>query len=729
MEESTILSPSSTPTTFMPMSSSSPTSSPSINITETFLVAQQAEAEHEFDAQAGFVLIFTLIACLLLAYSVKRFRIYWLPESAGALLVGVVVGGIARLSLADHGGEGGGGGEDGRGDKGFHLELFEFSPEVFFFFLLPPIIFEAGYSLDRKGFFDNIGAITLYAFGGTIISTFVVGYICYGAAIIGLLPYGTIDTSSPMEALLFGSLISAVDPVATLSIMGNEELNVDPLLYSLVFGESVLNDAIAISLFKTFFQFYNVPNLIALEENDHDNDNNDTSTTTTTAVLPTSYMTIAISFVVVSGLSIFVGVLLGLGPSWLYKHTQLRRYPNLETSLLLCFCYLCYATAEALELSGIMALFFQGVVLSHYNAYNLSPRAHVASEQIFSTFATLTETIVFVYMGMGVFTGGFQHWNLTFCVVAFIACLIGRALNIFPLSFLANLCRKGRRQSGGGGGSGDYKITPKMQMVLWFAGLRGAIAFALAENMPGPHKDVYATATLTICIVTTVVCGGFTERILTVFGMREEPTPKLKATPYKYDLTNGDDGGDEDARNGYSDDGGDDDDDNTAMNSLSYKPPTPKREETILTQRRRRIEEGIKGVWNRFDSRVLQPHFGGEDDGRYSSHSNSSVSSGVDDVERRDDRIRQTNNHDNNQFEDDGIRLDTQFADPSLRTQFTTPPRSTNRNTSYVFEMQTMNSSRNGSNSNNDEGDKMDDGDDDDNEETVALTSKRAGNM
>ena len=61
-----------------------------------------------------------------------------------------------------------------------------------------------------------------------------------------------IDTENPMEALLFGALISAVDPVATLSIMGSPELNCDPLLYSLVFGESVLNDAVAIVLFKSW---------------------------------------------------------------------------------------------------------------------------------------------------------------------------------------------------------------------------------------------------------------------------------------------------------------------------------------------------------------------------------------------------------------------------------------------------------------------------------------------
>jgi sodium/hydrogen exchanger 8 len=85
-----------------------------------------------------------------------------------------------------------------------------------------------------------------------MISTFVVGFLTFYAGQLGWID---IDTSSPLEALLFGALISAVDPVATLSILGNPELNVDTLLYSLVFGESVLNDAVAIVLFNTFLQF------------------------------------------------------------------------------------------------------------------------------------------------------------------------------------------------------------------------------------------------------------------------------------------------------------------------------------------------------------------------------------------------------------------------------------------------------------------------------------------
>lgn len=425
------------------------------------------------------------------------------------------------------------------------------SPEVFFFFLLPPIIFEAGYSLDKKGFFENIGAITLYAMLGTLISTFVVGILCFYAAKIGMI--NGIDKENPMESLMFGSLISAVDPVATLSIMGNAELGVDPLLYSLVFGESVLNDAIAISLFKTFFRYYK-------PEGPDWKDS--------------GIFSALLSFFVVSALSILVGVSLGLAASWLYKHTDLKRYPNLETSLLFCFCYLCYATAEAVALSGIMALFFQGITLSHYNSYNLSETAHVASEQIFSTFATLTETIVFIYMGMGVFTGRFQTFDITFSLIALIACFIGRFLNIVPLSWVANLCRKGR-----------HIITRRHQAVLWFAGLRGAIAFALSENMPGPHKDVYATGTLSICVFTTLVCGGFTERVLSIFGMKEDGRHRR---------------------------GGEDGED-LKLNSLSYTP-IKRQSETHIDVRRRRIREGIKGLWSRFDDQILKPHFGGEDE-------------------------------------------------------------------------------------------------------------------
>jgi len=439
-----------------------PTASPTIENLDA------AEETHQFDADAAFLLNITLICCTLLAYYLKKNKCYFLPESAVAMLVGVLIGGIARLTVTD-------------------LTLFSFSPEFFFFVLLPPIIFEAGYSLEKKQFFENIGAICLFAFGGTIISAFVVGMLTFWFAQLGIIHH--VDKNNPMEALLFGSLISAVDPVATLSIMGSPELQCDNLLYSLVFGESVLNDAVAIVLFKTFHKYYD-------PEGPEFN----------RSVIPHALF----SFLSMTVLSILVGATLGLLVSYIYRHTTLSDFPKLEASLLFLFCYCCYATAEAIQLSGIMALFFNGIVLSHYNSYNLSNTAQVTTEQFFATLAVTMETIVFLYMGMCVFTGRFKNWDVVFAFMGLLFCLIGRAMNIFPISWIANCCRR----------RGENKISLKMQCVLWFAGLRGAIAFALSMNMPGPNSDSYATATLFICMFTTIVCGGFTEPMLSHFGMK-----------------------------------------------------------------------------------------------------------------------------------------------------------------------------------------------------------------
>jgi len=428
-----------------------------------------AEELHEEDANAAVFLNIILIICVLVSYLIKEYKIYYLPESAAAMIIGVAIGAFLSVFLTD-------------------LTLYQFSPEFFFFVLLPPIIFEAGYALEKKRFFENIGAIALYAVFGTIISTFTVGMLTFLCAQHGLI--AGISKTNPMESLLFGALISAVDPVATLSIMNNPELHCNKLLYSLVFGESVLNDAVAIVLFKTFREYYD-PEAPDLSSGD----------------IPKVFL----SFFTISFFSILVGGISGLITSFIYKNTLIRKYANLESTLLFLFCYFCFAVAESLGLSGIMALFFNGIVLSHYNSYNLSEGSRHATEQIFATLATLSETIVFLYMGMGVFTGKFSNWNLSFTLFAMLFCVIGRFFNIFPLSFILNTRR-----------SSKSKINGKMQTVLWFAGLRGAIAYALAENMPGENKSTYVAGTLSICLITTVLCGGFTERILYVTGMKED---------------------------------------------------------------------------------------------------------------------------------------------------------------------------------------------------------------
>jgi NhaP-type Na+/H+ and K+/H+ antiporters len=141
-----------------------------------------------------------------------------------------------------------------------------------------------------------------------------------------------------------------------------------------------------------------------------------------------------------------------------------------------------------------------------------------------------------------------------------------------------------------------------MQLVLWFVGLRGAIAYALAENMPGENGATYVTATLSICLTTTIICGGFTERILSISGMKdEEPSDEQNVESEEEDslvLS---------AANGYTE-------------NASW---------------------GIKEVLLKFDRNVLQLYFGGKvrsrrskNDGRSRGNYELGILDSTDDQER-----------------------------------------------------------------------------------------------
>jgi len=121
--------------------------------------------------------------------------------------------------------------------------LLSFSPSVFFIVLLPPIIFNSGYHLRRDLFFRYITPICLFACLGTAACAAVVATLLYVCRqYLGFEP-------SYLELLAFGALISATDPVSTLAVFSSKK--VDPQLFYLVFGESVINDAVGLVLFES----------------------------------------------------------------------------------------------------------------------------------------------------------------------------------------------------------------------------------------------------------------------------------------------------------------------------------------------------------------------------------------------------------------------------------------------------------------------------------------------
>ncbi|KMY88580.1 sodium/hydrogen exchanger 6 isoform X6 [Drosophila simulans] len=348
-----------------------------------------------------------------------------------------------------------------------------FDPEVFFNIILPPIIFYAGYSLKKKYFFRNLGAILTFAIVGTTLSAFLIGGFMYGC--VKLMPKYLSSSFTFLDSLYFGALISPTDPLTILAIFN--DLRVDVNLYALVLGESVLNDAVAIVLSGAIQNY-----------GEHYSSTGDFETT--------AFLRSLSDFFSIFFLSLMIGAAMGCLTALMTKFTRVRDFPLLESALFVLMSYSTFLLAEATELTGVVAVLFCGICQAHYTYNNLSEDSRQRTKQIFELLNFLAENFIFSYIGVSMFTFPKHHFDAGFIITAFICAAIGRAVNVYPLSWLLNIKRK-------------PKISTNFQHMLFFAGLRGAMSFALAiRNTVSDERQTMLTATSLIVIFTVVIQGG-----------------------------------------------------------------------------------------------------------------------------------------------------------------------------------------------------------------------------
>lgn len=430
--------------------------------------------------------------------------------------------------------------------------LLSFSPQVFFIALLPPIIFNSGLRVGAL-FFRHLAPICMFAVLGTTISAISVAFMLKGLCSLGLCGgfYPTLT-----ELLTFGALISSTDPVSTLAVFSAKR--VDPQLFYLVFGESVLNDALGIVLFEAFAKFIR-------QDNDFSS-------------ILTGLAEFFLDLFLDSFGSLALGMVCGLATAFLFKQIDFRKMRLVEMSLYLLMVYVPFLIAEILHLSGIISLLAVGVTANRYVVPNLSPLTKINADILFRLLAHLAETSIFLELGLSVF-GLVGHWNWAFIGWSLMACLVGRALHVYPLSFLFNslLLRQfpgdydiddettedSSSANYGNGNSNrnnndlserfnvnttvqdlpddgmvirrsesnmtassemtatpikrkDLKIRRKTQHMLWFSGLRGAVAYACVRTFPNTfgHLKTFTTTTMAIVLVTVYILGGTTELAL-----------------------------------------------------------------------------------------------------------------------------------------------------------------------------------------------------------------------
>uniref|UniRef100_A0A8C2WCK3 Sodium/hydrogen exchanger n=1 Tax=Cyclopterus lumpus TaxID=8103 RepID=A0A8C2WCK3_CYCLU len=362
------------------------------------------------------------------------------------------------------------------------LRKVTFDPEVFFNILLPPIIFHAGYSLKKRDFFRNLGSIITYAFLGTAISCFVIGNMMYGVVKLMQVLGQLTDKFYYTDCLFFGALISATDPVTVLAIFN--DLDADGDLYALLFGESVLNDAVAIVLSSSIMAYQ--------------------------PSAGNTHMFDASAFF--KSVGVFVGIFSGSfvmgAATGVVTFTKLHCFPLLETALFFLMSWSTFLLAEACGFTGVVSVLFCGITQAHYTCNNLSAESNQRTKQLFEVLHFLAENFIFSYMGLALFTFQNHIFSPIFIVGAFTAIFVGRAFNIYPLSFLLNL---GRR----------HRIKGNFQHMMMFAGLRGAMAFALAIRDTATYaRQMMFTTTLLIVFFTVWVFGGGTTPMLSWLHIR-----------------------------------------------------------------------------------------------------------------------------------------------------------------------------------------------------------------
>lgn len=411
---------------------------------------------------SGSILVFTMFSEPFL----KSFNLEWIPTSGLAIVMGLVLGGIVKISNNDTA-----------------ISTQEFDSKLFTLLLLPVIIFEAAYHSSNYYVFLMLKPILLFSFAGTLLSFFVI-WPCS----LSFLPNA--------EAAMFAALISAVDPVATLSVFS--AIKVEPKLEAFISGEAILNDAISIALYRAAKEFEGENAARSLGEN-----------------IGLFILLLTSSVAIGLGVGLICAVAFKFGRLWQVHHVQS------EIVIFIAFSYTSFLIAEMAGQSGIIASLIAGFTMKDFAKPNLTMKAQEQVTESLKVLAHASETFIFVQVGINTALYGFSEFNFGFIVLTILMCLVSRFFSTFSLSFLHNFFKKET--------SNTY-LPRSFQVVSFWSGLRGAIAFAVAFDFPNDNNN-RALIISTVCFVilfTVLMQGSTTRMVISKMGIQTGCEPESK---------------------------------------------------------------------------------------------------------------------------------------------------------------------------------------------------------
>lgn len=316
------------------------------------------------------------------------------------------------------------------------------SRDLIYDVLLPPLVFEAALQLEWKQFSRELPlTLALAFFGVAIASLFVAGGMHW------LLGWSWIGAG------LFGVLIAATDPVAVIAAF--REMNAERRLSTIVESESLLNDGVAAVGFAVL------------------------------AGVAVGHSTGAVQIVPQFLWSMFGGVLVGALITGAVLFLAGRTKDHLvELTLTTIAAWGSFLTAEYFHASGILAALTAGLMVAnigYMGAISDEGRPHVVAAWEFFAFVANS----FVFFEIGVHSATIPLGTLGWIAggTAILLVVLGRLITVYPIMTFF--------------GFTDLKVPLSYEHVLFWGGLRGALALALALTVPDsvPEKlEIVVTA-------------------------------------------------------------------------------------------------------------------------------------------------------------------------------------------------------------------------------------------
>lgn len=359
---------------------------------------------------------------------------------------------------------------------GLNLD-FELDRDLIFHILLPPLLFEGALHMRLSHLRENAKIITLLVLPGLILSVFLVALILNLAFPV----YPLIIT------LLFAAIIIPTDPASILSFY--KEMKVPKKLRSIVEGESVFDDGLAIVFFTVLVTIIMASDFAAGG----------------VSVSSENMLEGVGQFLKLTFLGGLLGIVLGYAAYLIIQKID-DKFTEIMITVILAFGI--FAIAELVDASGIIAVVVSGLILGNYGTrLAMAPSTRMSLISFWSFLAFAVNSFLFILVGMSVKLD--DIWDNILFITAGVLCLwMVRALMIFLIGKIMN-----RKKT---------EIPRKWQLTMWWGGLRGAIPIAMALSIPTflvyiapddpgnilfPHRDAIIAATFGVVLATLIIQG------------------------------------------------------------------------------------------------------------------------------------------------------------------------------------------------------------------------------